>query len=258
MSHNLKVLAFLVMASCGALGMAKAETIECNESSPGMVLQDEKTGYQAADKELNTVWANVRKQLNEKEFVELRDVQRAWLGYRDLMASAIAGYGPEQKAPHCANYLNALTSLTRERTLFLQAWPQASGGHWSGRYHDSFGGSLEIVEQAGVAYFEIGTLRGYGMSNGQIAGFGVIKAANKVSDGVVEFRAKNDLYGEVLVRLRRQGARVSVETENADYFHGHNAYFDGSYVRTGEISDSDRKNVIRAGQAGPSVDVETE
>lgn len=258
MNHRLKFAQALSVALSCFLSAAMAAKPECNQGSQSMVLQDEKLAYQAADKELNTTWASVRKQLSEREFVELREVQRAWLGYRDLMASAIAGYGPQEKADHCADYLNAQASLTRDRTRFLRAWPQASGGNWSGSYQDSFGGSLQIVEQAGVAYFEIGAVRGYGMNNGQIAGFGAIKNASKVADGVVEFRAKDDESGEVVVRLQRQGARVSVETENAGSFHGHNAYFDGSYVRMGEIADSERVKIIRAGQAGPTVELETE
>ena len=242
----------------GLCGSAAAAEPQCNDGATSMVLQDEKLAYQAIDKELNTAWGQARKQLSEKEFVALRGIQRAWLGYRDLMASAIAGYGPEVKAENCADYVNALASLTRERTQFLRAWPQSSGGSWSGTYQDSFGGSLQIVEQAGVAYFEIGTVRGYGMSNGQIAGFGAIKNASKVSDGQVEFRIQDAEVGEIVVRLQRQGARLSVATENADHFHGHNAYFDGNYARVGAVPDSERAKVIKTGQAGPSVELESE
>lgn len=258
MSQKIGLVLYLCFALSGLDGTAIAANPECSEHSHSLTLEAEKLSYEQADKALNGAWADVRKQLGEKQFIELRDMQRAWLGYRDLMASAIAGYGADDKPLHCADYLSALASLTRDRTAFLLAWPQASGGTWTGNYQDSFGGSLQLVEQAGVAYFEISTVRGYGMNSGQIAGYGAIKSASKVLDGAVEFRAESEESGEVVVRLQRQGMRVRVETENADSFHGHNAYFDGSYVRVGEIANSERTKIIRAGQAGPSVDLEAE
>ena len=256
-----QIIAFrLVFAAVlvALLGPANAATLQCNADAGKLILQDEKLAYQAIDKELNAAWARARTQLSEKEFLALREIQRSWLSYRDLMASAIAGYGADEKAEHCADYVNAQAVMTRERTQFLQAWPQSSGGSWSGHYQDSFGGSIQLVEQAGVAYFEIGTVRGYGMSNGQIAGFGAVKKISKVSDGVVEFRARDSELGEIIIRLHRQGARLRVETQNAESFHGHNAYFDGDYVRVRGIPDSQRAKIIRSGQSGPSVEIESE
>ncbi|MBS7564127.1 DUF1311 domain-containing protein [Mucilaginibacter sp. Bleaf8] len=82
------------------------------------------TGYQQADKELNTVYQKILKQYAKQPvFIKkLKTAQRLWVQLRDAELAAKypspGAYGSAE--PMCkATYLE---SLTRERTKFLRVW----------------------------------------------------------------------------------------------------------------------------------------
>jgi uncharacterized protein YecT (DUF1311 family) len=75
---------------------------------------------EAADKNLNEVYARVRKVLTPEERNDLLEAQRAWLKYRDLACAAeYRLYGGGTGGP--VTQKACLAALTRERIATLNA-----------------------------------------------------------------------------------------------------------------------------------------
>ncbi|MBO4335725.1 MAG: DUF1311 domain-containing protein [Desulfovibrio sp.] len=72
--------------------------------------------YQAADRELNAVWANAKKSLARETFCALRQEQRLWLKERDSLAAAFMA----QKLPLDQAYAR----ITRDRTAVIAEFLQ--------------------------------------------------------------------------------------------------------------------------------------
>ena len=98
-----------------------AAQVECDEDGPQQAMNAcALDAYRAADAELNAVYARLRARLPEEERRELRDVQRAWLAYRDghcrMEAAEFEGGSMQPLILH-----GCLAHLTRERTRALKA-----------------------------------------------------------------------------------------------------------------------------------------
>ena len=73
----------------------------------------------AADKELNSVYAQVRSVLRPEERSDLLEAQRAWLKYRDLTCTAeYKLYGGGTGGP--VTKMACLAAITRERVATLR------------------------------------------------------------------------------------------------------------------------------------------
>ena len=97
-----------------------AAQVECDEDGPQQAMNAcALDAYRAADAELNAVYARLRARMPEEERRELRDVQRAWLVYRDghcrMEAAGFEGGSMQPLILH-----GCLAHLTRERTEKLK------------------------------------------------------------------------------------------------------------------------------------------
>jgi hypothetical protein len=139
--------------------------------------------------------------------------------------------------------LEMAASLTESRVEWLRAWQTKQSGDWEGEYRDSYGGYLQVVKEKGEYYFLLQVVRGPSFHLGHLAG------KLRVNGSTAWFETQADGAEEAtwltFVPTGDASSRVRVVSENAQYFHGARAYFDGEYLRLGEVSAKDRAQVIK-------------
>lgn len=79
------------------------------------------TEYETADAQLNTVYKALREALKEEpeRWKKVQAAQKAWIGYRDLMAEAECSHMEGGSAQPMLRF-GALTTLTEEQTKHLK------------------------------------------------------------------------------------------------------------------------------------------
>ena len=88
--------------------------------------------YGRADAEINKVYNEVMGRLDAQQQGRLRQIERTWLRGRDAEAERIARLsGAVGGSAYRVDYLNALTRLTRERTLFLRNYRDDGRTNWN-------------------------------------------------------------------------------------------------------------------------------
>ncbi|WP_411845861.1 lysozyme inhibitor LprI family protein [Roseibacillus persicicus] len=199
-----------------------------------------KEQFETQDKELNRVYGELKKELEAYQFAIVQKEQRDWVEYRDYISEAQRGY--EGTSDEEAQ-LEMAAGLTESRVQWLQAWKTA-GEHegLEGEYRDSYGGFLQIVKEGEQHYFALHVVRGPSFHLGIIGG----KLRVNGSTGWFETRDEHDGKEAWLTFVPKEdgSGRIRIVSENARHFHGARAYFDGSYLRLGEVSAEDRKRVI--------------
>jgi uncharacterized protein YecT (DUF1311 family) len=122
LAPSLLVSALLLCAACThALGQhMNAPGVSCNRPSSTVEGADcFAKASDAADKELNGLYAQVRSVLGPEERSDLLEAQRAWLRYRDLTCSAeYKLYGGGTGGP--VTRMACLAAITQERTGTLR------------------------------------------------------------------------------------------------------------------------------------------
>lgn len=206
------------------------------------------TAFELADDEINRVYQQVKATIPEDRFLDLRETQRAWIRYRDAMASERARFdrgwpAEDDDLEAWPGYWQHRTAITIERTDYLRGWLRAYDGtfahrsQWEGEWVDSFGGVLRI-RQLGPSRlaFELDVVRGPTAHLGSVAGNALIEGD---SAQFLEFirpdQCKAGLsfhHEEPVLRVEGSGC-ISL-------FHGARAYFDGAYARVGEVSSVER------------------
>lgn len=212
------------------------------EITAATVLKNAKTRYETADKRLNEAWKKAKEEAGEKGLAALQKGQRDWIEYRDSMTERItwdavrATSGAEDpdsvdfKA--LPEYWRQLTYYTVERTPILLAWSgkNVTPGK-AGVYVDSFGGTVTIKEKEkdGGVDFEINVVRGPTFHLGEISGTAKLKGDTATWTDA----EKPEGEKAAVVRLKFNADKsLTVETENAESYHGARAYFDAQYFKT--------------------------
>ncbi len=205
-------------------------------------LEVERQRFEAADAELNQLYAEAARALPELLFEQLRLDQRRWLSQRDTYAAQVASLqgaaeaGVETDEPW---FWLARTERTEDRTQVLRGWlayARGSPGVWAGVWVDGYGGRLLLAERpADRLLFALLVVRGPTNHLGEIAGVAErnVRTARFATEPV---------YGEGQTWLTfvRDGPWLRLVAENAETFHGMRAYFDGLYVRVGDLTPEDR------------------
>ena len=202
--------------------------------------------FKKADNELNAVWSGLKKKLSAAEYTELQNAQREWLAHRDYMAGWAAnldGKG-EGKEKTSAEYWTASAYLTEERTKFLRVWNAPYHEGWDGEWMDSYGGSLRIVEdEKSSIHFSIHVVRGPTSHTGALAGVARMngKLARFTDVASAPDKAKSD--GPAWLTFIRRGSRLEIVGANTQYYHGARAYFDGVFIRVGDLDSKAKAEV---------------
>ena len=192
------------------------------------------------DQILNEVYQQLKKELEPNIFEIVRNEQRDWVGYRDFVSEWQKGY--EEVSDKQAQ-LEMAAGMTESQIVWLKAWKTTrKGAGLEGEYRDAYGGVLQVVKEGGKYYFSLVVVRGPTFHLGQLGG----KLRVNGSSAWFETRADGeDLPTWLTFVPEGDGSgRVKIVSENAHFFHGARAYFDGSYLRVGEVSVNERAKVI--------------
>lgn len=206
----------------------------------GNELETAKAEFAKQDKALNEVYAQLKKELPPETFADVQQAQRTWVEHREFMAE----WQEKEDQPETAvDRWELAAALTKGRIDWLKAWTkQEKRETWTGSYSDGYNGVLEIVEKDGKRWFVLNVVRGPTFHVGGIGGefrrngqmgFFETKAEGEDRPTWITFREPYDKPG-----------RITVEGENTSYFHGARAYFDGTYLWTGELTPEEQKKVI--------------
>lgn len=205
-------------------------------------VSDAKAKFEKMDRELNVTYAGLKKDLPAHLFSALQEDQREWVGYRDHISEFQAGEKDPEKS---VERWETAAGMTESRIDWLKAWRRLPEGleNWAGRYSDGRGGVLEIVEQDGKTHFSLGVVRGPTYHSGSIHG------VMQVNGGSARFETKSG-EGErptwlTFMREHDGTGRIRIYGENTGPFHGARAYFEGSYLRTGDVPAKERERVIK-------------
>ncbi|WP_330960245.1 lysozyme inhibitor LprI family protein [Photobacterium sp. 53610] len=95
--YFLMPLLFMLMTLCGSF-MVQAQKPDWQDSIHGSYLHDYKK-YEAKDKALNLLYRDLKAQLSEDEYSQLRDVQRSWGRYKENVCDHLPYFGDDLEVP---------------------------------------------------------------------------------------------------------------------------------------------------------------
>lgn len=206
--------------------------------------------FDLADDELNEVWAELKSKMPPAEFAELKEEQRAWLEHRDYLALS-PGYSgapsEEAQARKSVEYLTTAAALAEARATWLKGLLREEGGSLTGVWTDSYGGHMEIVEENGHLHFTIEVVRGPTAHIGGIAGIG---SWNSTIGWFSDKGRDKDKTDETNLAFIFRNNRLEVIGANTSEYHGARAYFDGHYVKVGDLDDKAQAKVKKAAKSG--------
>lgn len=233
---------FLLMGLVGPLAA---------ESETPLTAKEARARFEKADKALNAVWSKVKKSLPASSFDSLKAEQKAWVESRDYLALS-PGYSgapvDEKLAPTSPEYFETAAILTETRTQWLTGLlVEPNDEPLTGKWSDSYGGEIELVEKDGQLLFLLGVVRGPTAHSGHLAG----RASWNAPLGWFTDKGRDpdkDTESNIAFVLRDQ--RLELIGAGTDWYHGARAYFDGMYVRIAPLSPEDVTRVTKAGETG--------
>lgn len=211
-----------------------------------------KAKFEKADKALNDAWAAAKVALPEADFNKLKDSQRAWVGYRDYLARSPLYTGADAQgelALDSPDYLSAAAELEDMRTEWLKALvkEKAAEETLTGIWTDSYGGTLQIVEQQGQLFFIIECVRG---PTSHLGGLSGVAAWNQTIGWFSDKGLDKEKEEITNLSFTMRDNQLEVIGANTGHYHGARAYFDGSYVKTGGLNAKTQAKVVKAAKSG--------
>lgn len=242
MRHAISALSLLLLTTA-LIGSAFAEDKPLTRDAA-------KALFDKSDRALNEAWAAAKKALSEEEFTKLKEDQRAWVEYRDYLARSpmFTGADVQGELPLDApEYLQAAAGLEDERTEWLKGlvheWKDDS---LSGKWTDSRGGTVEIVEQDGHLFFTVTCVRGPTSHSGDLEGVAVW---NSPIGWFSDKGREKDKTDETNLSFVLRDKMIEITGANTGYYHGARAYFDGKYVRVKSLDSKAQAELISSAKA---------
>jgi uncharacterized protein YecT (DUF1311 family) len=243
--HPTRFLALLLLASV-ALAAPEAE------KRPS--LKQAQAEFEKADRDLNAAWADLKTRLGGA--AELLAEQKAWVGYRDHIATSpmITGLSgdrwDEKAARKTPEYFECAAEMTRDRAAWLRGYgAELNDSDLSGHWSDSYGGDLQIVHKGGKLFFEIDVVRGPTAHVGSLAG---VASWNYPLGWFSDKGRDKDKEDETNLAFVLENRKLRLFGANTQYYHGARAHFDGDYVRVKELSAAEKAELeIAAGEGKP-------
>ncbi|OYW73491.1 MAG: hypothetical protein B7Z37_21300 [Verrucomicrobia bacterium 12-59-8] len=244
MRAAISFLPLLLLAACLSTARAQDKPLDA---------QAAQAAFDTADHALNAAWAAAKQKLTEAEFNKLKEDQRAWVEYRDYLARSPmytgVSAGAQGELPlDSPAYLEAAAGLEDMRTAWLQGllhdWKEETlTGYWT----DSYGGSIEIVQQEGHLYFIIQCVRG---PTSHVGGLSGTAAWNTSIGWYSDKGVEKDKTDETNLSFIHRDKKLDITGANTSYYHGVRAYFDGSYVRVKSLDAKAQAKIVKAAKSG--------
>lgn len=248
----MKFLTILAAVCFALLSPARAQ----KEEKPP-TLKEAKAEFEKQDRALNAAWEQVKKDLPAGDFAALKEEQRGWIAWRDDLAAS-PGYsgaeGDETQRKQSAEYFSTAASLTGERTDWLKGLvskdtPETMTGRWT----DSYGGTIEIVEKDKKLYLSIDVVRGPTAHLGSLSG---IAQWNETIGWFSDKGLDKEKTEETNIAFVYDSTKLQLTGANTQHYHGARAHFDGEYVRTGKLDAKTQASVLKAAKTGGSAERE--
>jgi len=242
MRNAISFFTLLLLTVCLSTGSAQDKPMSAKEA---------RAAFDKADHALNAAWAAARQALPETDFNKLKEDQRAWVEYRDYLARAPMYTGADAQgdlALDSPEYLEAAAGLEDMRSEWLKGliheWKDAT---LTGKWTDSYGGSIEVVEREGRLYFSISVVRGPTSHGGEISGIAVWNSKiGWFSDKGLDKEKTDETNLSFILRDKK----LEVIGANTGYYHGARAYFDGSYVKVKALDAKAQAKIVKAAKSG--------
>ena len=210
-------------------------------------LAEAKAALAKADKALNEAWAAAKKALGESEFAELQVKQRDWLKYREDQARGANRDNGEPEGKQSVAYFEAATALTQSRADWLRGRITNESESLFGLWIDSFGGTVEIVQEKEKLFFVVEVVRGPTYHTGSLAG---VATWNPPLGWFSDKGREKEKTEETNLAFVSRGGILEIIGAQTSYYHGARAYFDGEYCKAGELDAKRQAEVIKAAEAG--------
>jgi len=212
-------------------------------------LKQAKTEFERADKALNAAWEAVKKEFSPAAFAVIREEQRAWVEWRDHIASspAYSGLPAEDEAARLqsAEYFSIAAGLAADRTAWLRGLlAKEAPETMTGRWIDSYGGMIGIVEKEGRLYFQLNVVRGPTAHVGELSG---VAQWNESIGWFSDKGSDKSRTDETNLAFIHAGGKLKLAGAKTHCYHGARAYFEGEYVRTGALAAKEQAEVLKAG-----------
>lgn len=210
-------------------------------------LAEAKAAFGKADRALNEAWAATKKALPENVLAELTIRQRAWVEFREQRARREASGQDEAAARRSPSYFSTAADLTEDRVKWLRGRIKGWGDTLTGVWIDSYGGTMEIVEQEHRILFVFGVVRGHTFDLGSLAG---VAAWNERIGWFSDKGRDKEKADETNLSFIRHDHEIEVIGANTSHYHGVHAYFDGHYCKIASLDDKQKAAVIQAAESG--------
>ena len=229
-----------------ALLLAAPTVLLAAEEKP-KTLAEAKTAFAKADKALNDAWAAAKKTLGESEFAELQGKQRNWLKYREDLSRGANRDNGEPEGKQSAWYYDTAATMTESRADWLRARIKNEDDSLTGVWTDSYGGTLEIVQEKEKLFFGIEVVRGPTFHTGSLAG---VATWNSPIGWFTDKGHDKEKTDETNLAFVSRGTVLEIIGANTSYYHGARAYFDGGYCKTGQLDEKAKAALLKAAESG--------
>lgn len=239
--------AFKIYWASLAIILAASALVSAEEPKP-KTLAEAKAAFTKADKALNEAWAAAKKALEESEFTALQAKQRQWVLYRDDKARGANRDNGEPEGKQTAAYFETAAELTQARADWLRGRIKNDADNsLTGLWIDSFGGTVEIVQEKDRLLFVIEVVRGPTFHTGSLAG---VATWNDPLGWFTDKGRDKDKPEETNLAFVRRGFVLELIGANSTYYHGARAYFDGDYCKVANLDEKQKAEVIKSAEAG--------
>ncbi|HEX4630094.1 MAG TPA: lysozyme inhibitor LprI family protein [Chthoniobacterales bacterium] len=223
-----------------------SQTLGAQEEKP-KTLEEAKSAFAKADKALNEAWAAVKKALPEPAFAELQIKQRDWMKFREDRARGANRENNEPEGKLTVAYYQAAADLTESRANWLRGRISKGDDSLTGVWIDSFGGTVEIVQEKERLLFTIEVVRGPTFHTGSLAG---VASWNWPLGWFSDKGHDKEKTEETNLVFIQGGNVLKIIGANTSYYHGARAYFDGEYCKSESLDEKQKAEVIKFAESG--------
>ena len=136
--------------------------------------------------------------------------------------------------------------LTKSRADWLRGRTRNDNSDsLTGLWTDSFGATLEIVQEKEKLHFAIEVVRGPTFHTGSIAG---VATWNYPLGWFSDKGREKEKTDETNLLFASRGAVLEIIGANTSYYHGARAYFDGEYCKTGQLDEKRKAELLTIAQ----------
>jgi len=243
MRHTISLLTLLLCAAFSVTSHAQEKKLTAKQA---------KAFYDRTDEALNDAWAAAKAALPEAEFNKLKEEQKGWVEYRDYLARSPMYTGAEtdgELALDAPEYLEAAAYLAEDRTKWLKGLVREWGAEetLTGVWSDSHGGTIQVVEQENRLYFVVECVRG---PTSHLGGLSGIAAWNQTIGWFSNKDREEGKEEETNLSFILRDKKLELIGANTGGYHGARAYFDGDYVKTGQLNAKAQAKIVKAAKSG--------